>query len=34
MPDSNELNCTTQYDIIGLTAPTQEVDVILQPARI
>ena len=34
MPDSNELNCTAQYDIIGLTAPTQEVDVILQPARI
>ena len=34
MPDSNELNCTAQYDIIGLTAPTQEVDVILQPARV
>ena len=34
MPDSNELNCTAQYDIIGLTAPTQEVDVILQPARL
>ena len=33
-PDSNEMNCTIQYDIIGLTAPTQEVDVILQPARI
>ena len=34
MPDSNELNCTAQYDIIGLTAPTQEVDVILFPARL
>ena len=34
MPDSNELNCTAQYDIIGLTAPTQEVDLILQPARL
>ena len=33
-PDSNEMNCTIQYDIIGLTAPTQEVDVILQPARL
>jgi|TARA_B100000965_G_scaffold272293_1_gene230364 phage baseplate assembly protein W len=33
-PDSNEMNCTIQYDIIGLTAPTQEVDVILFPARL
>ena len=22
-PDSNELNCTVQYDIVGLPAPTQ-----------
>ena len=33
-PDSNELNCTVQYDIIGLPAPTQEVDVLLFPARV
>ena len=32
-PDSNELNCTVQYDIIGIPAPTQEVDVLLFPAR-
>ena len=31
-PDSNELNCTVQYDIVGLPAPTQEVDVLLFPA--
>ena len=28
-PDSNELNCTIQYDIVGIPAPTQEVDVLL-----
>ena len=33
-PDSNEMNCTVQYDIIGLSAPTQSVEVILQPARV
>ena len=33
-PDSNELNCTVQYDIIGLPAPTQQVDVLLFPARV
>jgi len=33
-PDSNELNCTLQYDIIGLPSPTQEVDVLLFPARV
>ena len=33
-PDSNELNCTVQYDIVGLSAPTQEVDVLLFPARV
>ena len=32
--DSNELNCTVQYDIIGIPAPTQEVDVLLFPARV
>ena len=31
--DSNELNCTVQYDIVGIPAPTQEVDVLLFPAR-
>ena len=33
-PDSNELNCTVQYDIVGISAPTQEVDVLLFPARV
>ena len=33
-PDSNELNCTVQYDIVGLPLPTQEVDVLLFPARV
>ena len=34
LPDSNELNCTVQYDIVGIPAPTQEVDVLLFPARV
>ena len=33
-PDSNELNCTVQYDIVGLPTPPQEVDVLLFPARL
>ena len=33
-PDSNELNCTVQYDITGIPAPTQTVDVLLFPARV
>ena len=33
-PDSNELNCTVQYDIVGIPAPSQEVDVLLFPARV
>ena len=33
-PDSNELNCVVQYDIVGIPAPTQEVDVLLFPARV
>ena len=33
-PDSNELNCTVQYDIIGLSVPPQEVNVLLFPARV
>ena len=32
MPDSNEMNCTVQYDIVGIPAPTQTVDVLLFPA--
>ena len=34
MPDSNEMNCTVQYDIVGLPSPTQEVDVLIFPARV
>ena len=33
-PDSNELNCTVQYDIVGIPAPTQTVDVLHLPARV
>ena len=33
-PDTNEMNCTVQYDIAGIPAPTQEVDVLLFPARV
>ena len=33
-PDSNAMNCTVQYDIVGIPAPTQEVDVLLFPARV
>ena len=33
-PDSNELNCVVQYDIVGIPSPTQEVDVLLFPARV
>ena len=33
-PDTNEMNCTVQYDIVGIPAPTQEVAVLLFPARV
>ncbi len=33
-PDSNEMNCTVQYDITGLPVPPQEVNVLLFPARV
>ena len=33
-PDTNEMNCTVQYSIVGIPAPTQTVDVILFPARV
>ena len=32
--DTNEMNCTVQYDIVGIPAPTQTVDVLLLPARV
>ena len=34
LADSNEMNCTVQYDIVGIPSPTQTVDVLLQPARV
>ena len=34
VPDSHELVATIQYDITGLSSPSQSVDVILQPARV
>ena len=33
-PDTNEMNCTVQYEIVGLSTPPQEVDVLLLPARL
>ena len=33
-PDTNEMNCTVQYDIVGPSTPPQEVDVLLFPARV
>ena len=33
-PDSNEMNCTVQYDITGVASSSQTVDVILPPARV
>ena len=33
-PDSNELNCTVQYDIVGIPSPSQSVEVLLFPARV
>ena len=33
-PDTNEMNCTVQYDITGISSPTQIVDVLLFPARV
>ena len=32
--DSHELNATIQYDITGISAPSQAVDVVLFPARV
>ena len=32
--DTNEMSCTVQYDIVGIPAPTQKVDVLLFPARV
>jgi len=33
-PDTHEINCVVQYDIVGIPSPTQEVDVLLFPARV
>ena len=33
-PDTNEMNCTIQYSIVGLPSPSQSVDVLLFPARV
>ena len=33
-PDTNEMNCTVQYDIVGLSTPPQEVAVLLLAARV
>ena len=33
-PDTNEMNCTIQYSIVGLPSPSQSVDVLLFPTRV
>ena len=33
-PDTHEMNCTVQYNIVGIPAPAQEVAVLLFPARV
>ena len=33
-PDSNEMNCVVEYEIVGMPAETQIVDVLLFPARV
>ena len=33
-PDTNEMNCTVQYEIVGLSTPPQDVEVLLFPARV
>ena len=33
-PDTNEMNCTVQYEIVGLPTPPQEGDALLFPARL
>ena len=33
-PDTNDMNCSVLYVITGIPAPTQEVDVLLFPARV
>jgi len=32
--DSNEMNATVQYDIVGIPSPSQIVDILLFPARV
>ena len=34
VPDSNEMNATVQYDIVGVPSPSQIVDILLFPARV
>ena len=34
VPDSNEMNATVQYDIVGIPSPSQIVDILLFPARV
>ena len=34
IPDTNEMNASVQYRIIGIPAPAQKVDVLLFPARV
>ena len=33
-PDTNEMNCTVQYSIVGIPSPSQSVDVLLFPVRV
>ena len=34
LADSHEMNCTVQYEIVGIPTPLQKVDILLFPARV
>ena len=34
LADSHEMNCTVQYEIVGIPTPQQKVDILLFPARV
>ena len=34
LADSHEMNCTVQYEIVGIPTPPQKVDILLFPARV
>ena len=34
LADSHEMNCTVQYEIVGIPTPPQKVDILLFPAKV